>query len=332
MNGMNEAILAVAQAQQGDAIPVDIPPMTQSAPVMGKPPVTPKTKIGTMEEPRLWPKIRGIIEADIVNKPRNLQRELGPSELGTDCLHCLAAKLAGWEQSKQPAWLPYTGTCLHEHFERLFSNPQVMYGGQVFDGPAPEELKPLYCTEYTVTVGRLNGLTGGYDIKGSIDLWDVAEGATIDWKYVNDNSTLKLAKAHGPSQTYRVQASLYGIGLRNEGVDVRLSCIYFLPRNSQTLNDAYPWEREFDEKPGMWALSRANLLANLLDVIELADGPKMRDSWIRQLPHSTGHCFDCNTWPDSTTLPEFDEQAWPEVPDQWLQLMDLLEPEYQFTK
>ena len=202
----------------------------------------------------------------------------------------------------------------------------------MFDGPAPEELKPLYCTEYTVTVGRLNGLTGGYDIKGSIDLWDVAEGATIDWKYVNDNSTLKLAKAHGPSQTYRVQASLYGIGLRNEGVDVRLSCIYFLPRNSQTLNDAYPWEREFDEKPGMWALSRANLLANLLDVIELADGPKMRDSWIRRLPHSTGHCFDCNTWPDSTTLPEFDEQAWPEVPDQWLQLMDLLEPEYQFTE
>ena len=55
MNGVNEAILAVAQAQQGGAIPVDIPPMTQSAPVMGKPPVTPKTKIGTMEEPRLWP-------------------------------------------------------------------------------------------------------------------------------------------------------------------------------------------------------------------------------------------------------------------------------------
>ena len=44
MNGMNEAILAVAQAQQGDAIPVDIPPMTQSAPDMGKPPVTPKMR------------------------------------------------------------------------------------------------------------------------------------------------------------------------------------------------------------------------------------------------------------------------------------------------
>ena len=28
--------------------------------------------------------------------PRELQREIGPSELGTDCVHCLAAKLAGW--------------------------------------------------------------------------------------------------------------------------------------------------------------------------------------------------------------------------------------------
>lgn len=36
---MNDAILAVAQAQQqGDAIPVDIPPMTQTAPDMGNRP------------------------------------------------------------------------------------------------------------------------------------------------------------------------------------------------------------------------------------------------------------------------------------------------------
>ena len=51
---MNDAILAVAQAQQqGDAIPVDVPPMTQTAPDMSKPPVTPKTKVDTVEEPRL---------------------------------------------------------------------------------------------------------------------------------------------------------------------------------------------------------------------------------------------------------------------------------------
>lgn len=101
---MNEAVLAVAQAQQqGDAIPVDTPPMTQSAPGMGKPPVTPKTRVDTMEEPRLWPEIRQLIEDDIQNAPRELQREIGPSELGTDCVHCLAAKLAGWPERRSPA-------------------------------------------------------------------------------------------------------------------------------------------------------------------------------------------------------------------------------------
>ncbi|MCD0186681.1 hypothetical protein LPH37_09110 [Bifidobacterium longum subsp. longum] len=117
---MNEAILAVAQAQQGDAIPVDIPPMTQSAPDMGKPPVTPKTKVDTVEEPRLWAEIRQLIENDIQNAPRELQREIGPSELGTDCVHCLAAKLAGWPERRSPGWLPFIGTCVHAHFETMF--------------------------------------------------------------------------------------------------------------------------------------------------------------------------------------------------------------------
>ena len=118
---MNDAILAVAQAQQqGDAIPVDVPPMTQSAPDMDKPPATPKTKTDTMEEPRLWPEIRQLIEADIQNAPRELQREIGPSELGTDCVHCLAAKLAGWPERRSPGWLPFIGTCVHEHFEQMF--------------------------------------------------------------------------------------------------------------------------------------------------------------------------------------------------------------------
>lgn len=320
----------------GDAIPVDLTrprPQPQSQPQskpVPQPPAPPTVRTAVMEEPRLWPKIRAIIETDIMNKPRSLQREIGPSELGTDCVHCLAAKLAGWESARQPAWLPYTGTCIHERLERVFTSPQVMYGGLVEDGPIPDDLRPLYRAERRVTVGRLQGLSGGYDLTGSIDLWDVEAGATIDWKYVSNASTLKQARAHGPSQQYRVQASLYGIGLAREGADVQLSCIYFLPRNSQTLKDAYPWERPFDPKPGRWALGRAQLLVNLLDVIEQADGPEVRDSWIRGLPRSGGHCYDCQSWPDSGLLSEFDTEPGPAVPDRWLKLVPLIEPAYRF--
>ena len=37
-------------------------------------------------------------------------------------------------------------------------------------------------------------------------------------------------------------------------------------------------------------------------------------------------------WPDMSALPEFDEKPWPDVPDKWLQLIPLIEPEYQFTE
>lgn len=170
---MNEAVLAVAQAQQqGDAIPVDIPPMTQSAPGMGKPPVTPKTRVDTMEEPRLWPEIRQLIEDDIQNAPRELQREIGPSELGTDCVHCLAAKLAGWPERRSPGWLPFIGTCVHAHFETMF---RELNGEPAAQFPYTSEdnvhcLAERWRPEYRVTVGRLQGLHGGYDVTGSIDL------------------------------------------------------------------------------------------------------------------------------------------------------------------
>lgn len=69
-----------------------------------------------------WTEIRGIIEDHITNQPRSLQKEIGPSELGTDCLHCLAARLAGWEKRQSAAWLPFIGTCVHERFEHLFNS------------------------------------------------------------------------------------------------------------------------------------------------------------------------------------------------------------------
>ena len=44
--------------------------------------------------------IRTVIEDAITNHPRTLQKQIGPSEVGTPCDHCLAAKLAGWEETR----------------------------------------------------------------------------------------------------------------------------------------------------------------------------------------------------------------------------------------
>ena len=134
-------------------------------------------------------------------------------------------------------------------------------------------------------------------------------------------------KVRGPSQTYMVQASLYGIGLRNAGEKVERNRIFFLPRNGVSLNDALPVELKFSDKPGLWALARAQLLVTFMDLIEQQNGTGTRDAWIHTLPTSDTHCFDCGSWPDDTAngIPEFAPPA-PKVPERWQRLTPLLEP------
>ena len=303
-----DAIIAVANAQQQPALQTDDTDMDSD----------------------LWPEIRRIIETRMSSQPRDLQREIGPSELGTSCVHCLAAKLAGWPERRRPAWLPFIGTCVHARFEQWFKDVEELVEVPDMDGLA---LRRRFTPEMRVTVGHLQGLHAGYDVQGSIDLYDRKTGSTIDWKIVG-NTTLTKVKAHGPSQQYRVQASLYGIGLENRGETVRCSRIYFLPRNKAGLNDALPWQAGFDPKPGLWALARAQLLVNLMDCIEQAEGVDVRDSWIKQLPAAgSDGCFQCKgrVWPDMGQLPEFDERPWPDVPDRWLRLIPLIDPEYPGT-
>ena len=308
-----ENILAVADAETTSEEPTDTPtsgevPRLQSAEEL----ISSVPNVNVEVQATIWPSIRRLIEHDIAQAPRSQQKRIGPSELGTDCVHCLAAKLAGWEQTvRDVAWLPFIGTCVHEHFERIFPN----YCN-------PED--PDFWTEHKVTVGSLRGITGGYDVTGSIDLVDVSHQATIDWKIVG-STTLKNVKANGPSQQYLVQASLYGIGLQNEGVHVEKSCIYFLPRNAVSLNEVFPFETVFNPQLGGWALNRAQFLVTLLDAIESQEGLAVRDAWISKLPRSTTHCFDCEKFADSPLNSEFVESQ-AEVPDRWLNIIPTIQP------
>lgn len=279
-----------------------------------------------------WKEIRLIIEAHITNQPRNLQKEIGPSELGTDCLHCLAARLAGWEKRQSAAWLPFIGTCVHERFEHLFNSRNDVFTvsdddeeGDIWAVKAVERFE----AEKHVDVGEIHGLHGQSKVHGSIDLYDAANHMTIDWK-ITGTTTIRNVKANGPSQQYRIQASLYGIGLENDGEPCEKNAIYFLPRNSVSLADALPIEFDFDPKPGRWALSRAQLIVNLLDLIEQEDGVEMRDAWIHALPTSPTHCFQCGTWPDDQLgdLAEINQSQYPALPDKWGQLVGLLESTY----
>ena len=101
----------------------------------------PETTPAPTVESTEWTEIRGIIEDHITNQPRSLQKEIGPSELGTDCLHCLAARLAGWEKRQSAAWLPFIGTCVHERFEHLFNSRKDEFTVPDDDGGEPWAVK-----------------------------------------------------------------------------------------------------------------------------------------------------------------------------------------------
>ena len=219
-----------------------------------------------------WPTIREHIVDMVTHQPRSLQREIGPSELGTQCLHCLARKLTGHatEEIRDVAWLPFIGTSVHAQFEHMFG---------ALDG---------YETEKTVLVGNL---TDARPITGSIDLWDEKNAATCDWKIVGDN-TLADVRRHGPSQQYRIQASLYGIGMSHT-TPVQTSCIYYLPRNQPSLDAGWIYETPFDPRPGQWALARARLILTLYDSIRVEYGPSIAEQWVNAFPRNTEHCFHC---------------------------------------
>lgn len=246
----------------------------------------------------------GVIVGAINNHPRSLQVKIGPSEIGTECDHCLAAKLAGWTETERgEAWLPTIGTAVHSWIEQAFRNhPEGPNGTRRF------------LTETRVPVGEIDG----EEITGSTDLADVVAGWTWDWKIVGP-TTLKSAKVK-PSRQYVVQQMLYARGWNRLGVKITHVGIAYLPRNAMSLNAGVWWSAPYDPAVAEAALERATNMARNLKAMEAVGGAAMRDSYISGLDrwrqfqavgpggvtvNMTGNaqegriiCMDCPRYPD----------------------------------
>ncbi len=230
--------------------------------------------------------ITDIITSSIRDAPRSMQRAIGPSEIGIECDHCLAAKLAGWHPAEPDTpWLPFIGTCVHEHYEHLFENVQGCL------------------VEQKVTVGEILGqpITGSTDLYLVNQLGNARAGMTVDWKIVGD-TTLRKVKASGePSYRYLVQAMLYARGWNMKGYLTSHVCIYFQPRNKLSLTrDSYVWIGDYDEQIALDALTRCEQIARNLQALETIS-TKARDEYISRLPRAT-NCYDCKKYlPYETT-------------------------------
>lgn len=232
--------------------------------------------------------IKNHISDHIKNAPRSLQTTIGPSELGNPCDHCLAARLAGWTKNEhETPWLPFIGTCVHEHFERLFSDQT----GTV----------PLGPVEQKITVGLL----GGREIRGSCDLFipQVAGmgGMSVDWKIVGASKLQRVRASGHPGKQYEVQAHLYGRGWNKIGRRCTYVSVYFLPRNNPSLDNGYMWCDWYNEQIALDALARAERIEANIRVLETISTEK-RDQWISTLNRAPD-CWDCKKYPDYNTDP-----------------------------
>ena len=210
------------------------------------------------------------IETAIAHQPRTLQLEIGPSEIGMDCEHCLAARLMGWEQKRDAAWLPFIGTALHAQLEDIFEPPR-------------------WLTETRVTVGSILDR----EISGTSDLFDMENGVVIDHKCVGQSTLTKAKK--GPTKTYERQAQLYALGFFKAGFDVKKVVISYLPRNSPVLRSGVWWEDDFKPLIAIQALERAERLADKLLAFPSIEE---RDAYITSLPRDKD-CYSCSRYPDA---------------------------------
>lgn len=190
-----------------------------------------------------------VIINSIVNQPRSLQKRIGPSEMGVECRRAVLHKLNGDPEPPRGSvpWKPTIGTAVHDYLERAFTSASAKDDAQ----------RGRWLTEERVNVGEIAGKM----IDGSTDLFDTFGHAVMDHKIVG-KSTLTKYRAHGPSEQYRQQAHLYGKGWADDGFQVKLVMICFLPREGE-LTDTFIWSEPYSEFEAQKTLNRINGLESL---------------------------------------------------------------------
>lgn len=211
-----------------------------------------------------------VAEQYMAVDPRTLQTAPGPSGLGTDCYHCLGALLAREPKIEEPGdgWLTFIGKCVHEGMARACEYDNQQRG------------TPRWLIEQRVTVGTV----GDETIEGNSDAYDLEDDGVVDWKITGAN-TIARVRRYGPSMVYLRQVHLYGLGMKNAGLNPRWVNIMFLPREDRRMRGGIlvrmPWEEEI----ALATLKRADDIARL----------GKEHGWDYVLPRlkRDPHCFDC---------------------------------------
>jgi hypothetical protein len=227
-----------------------------------------------------------IIDADAASS-RSQQRAIGPSEVGEPCERQLSYKLLDWPEtndSRDPI-AAIIGTGFHMWMAEKFEARQVVMP----DG------QPRYRIEERVTV-RPSPLPAAA-LEGSSDLFDRLALLNNDWKLVGV-STHDKYRRQGPSEKYRIQAHLYGLGQENAGQAPARVAVTFIARYHEL--KVHVWSEPYDRQVALDALARLDRIQQR--VIDL-DPEAHPERWTRIPTTKQANCRFC-PWlkPGSTDL------------------------------
>ena len=233
----------------------------------------------------LWTDLAEMIKAKYNTTPRNLQKALGPSQVGHPCMRKLAYGMMQAPRSNPPYDpLPsVVGTAMHTWLEDAAR----------MDNERLERERWLIETRVEVTPG----------LTGSADLFDTDSGTVIDWK--NLGTTTFPVKVKNPGTTYKAQIHMYGRGFKRMGYDVRRVCIAILPR-AGTLRKMHLFLEDYDDDFVDSVLARRDAVIAMLNDFDVETDPA-RYKWF---PTSPDTCIFCEWWrPEPKTPYECDGRA-----------------------
>jgi hypothetical protein len=224
--------------------------------------------------------LRGVFEHAAARSPRTLQQHLGPSELGVMCDRQVAGKLAALPATNHVVdpWPSIVGTACHAWAADAFTADNLRYG-------------------YTRWLAEQR-VTPHPGHPGTADLYDAAELAVVDHKFLGDSSLNKVRK--NPPRKYVVQLLLYGLGYINLGLPVTRVVLAAYPRTGASLDGMYVWEHVTDY-PGADGQLLANVFEQTTQRKIWADyllGTGNPQAHLRDVPADTGEdrdseCYFC---------------------------------------
>lgn len=185
--------------------------------------------------PSTLKEFQAILYAYNAQSPRTVQKDVGPSEIGTPCLRQLAYRVAGAPQQPEPdvPWAPMQGTAVHAFMEKVARWQNKREGWDRF----LVEERLMIRDPYPYGTG---------------DLYDQLHCVSTDWKHVGV-TTLRKARAGHINPSYVTQGHLYCLGHENAGRSPKFVRIVFLAR-SHDYNDGFEFTEPYDRQKALDAL------------------------------------------------------------------------------